>query len=137
MSVTYYSSNRLIDYNFGATAYSGGLPGTYYFGLSTSTINIDGTGATEPSGNGYVRMPFTNNKTNWGNASLGILKNAVEIVFPESTGSWGTITYVAMWDALTLGNIWWYDVLTPSRDVPALTTIIFAVNGITVTFNNT
>jgi hypothetical protein len=136
--ITSFSSNRLLDYNFGSTAYSGGLPTTYYFGLSTSTINFDGTGATEPVGNGYARVAFTNNKSNWGVASNGVLTNGVAITFPESSASWGTITYVAMWDANTSGNIWWYDVLTPSRAVASLTTVVFSpTTGVVVTFNNT
>lgn len=135
--ITTYSANRVMDYNFGSTAYSGGLPATYYFGLSTTTINFDGTGATEPTGGSYARVAFTNNKTNFGTASNGILTNATAVTFAESSASWGTITYVGMWDALTGGNIWWFDVLSPSRAVASLTTVIFAAGAVTVTFNNT
>jgi hypothetical protein len=137
MSITTFSSNRLLDYNFGSTAYSGGLPATYYVGLSTTTINFDGTGATEPSGGAYARVAFTNNKTNFGVASNGVLVNSVAVTFAESSASFGTITYVGLWDALTVGNIWWFDVLTPSRAVASLTTVVFAAGAITVTFNNT
>jgi len=135
--ITSFASNKVVDYNFGATSYSGTLPATYYFGLSTTTINFDGTGATEPSGGAYARVAFTNNKTNWGTASSGILTNSTAITFPESSASWGTITYVGMWDALTAGNLWWFDVLTPSRAVASLTTVIFSIGAVTVTFNNT
>ena len=50
MSVTYYSANRILDKGFGSTNYT--PPVTIYFGLSTTPIAIDGTGATEPSGAG-------------------------------------------------------------------------------------
>jgi hypothetical protein len=133
--ITTYSSNRVIDFNFGSTAYT--QPATYYFGLSTSTINFDGTGATEPSGGSYARVALTNNKTNWGTAASGVLTNATAITFAESSASWGTITYVFLSDALTAGNIWWFDVLSPSRAVASLTTVIFAIGAVTVTFNNT
>lgn len=135
MSVTYTSANKLLDYNFGLTAYS--VPTTYYFGLSTTTINIDGTGATEPATGAYARVAFTNNKTNWGVAALGVLTNAVAVTFAESTASWGTITYVFMADALTSGNIWWFDALSPARTVASATTVLFAVGAITVQMNNT
>lgn len=138
--ITSLASNKVIDYNFGGTSYSGTLPGTYYFGLSTTTIAFDGTGATEPVGGAYARVPFLNNKTNWGNAGAvtpGVLTNSVAITFAESSASWGTITYVGMWDALTGGNVWWFDVLSPSRAVATLTTVIFAIGSVTVTFNNT
>jgi hypothetical protein len=135
--LTVYASNRVLDYNFGQTAYSGGLPATYYFGLSTTTINFDGTGATEPSGGNYSRKGLTNNKSNWGTAANGILQNSASVTFDESSASWGTITYVAMWDGASGGNIWWFDVLSPSRAVASLTTVIFSVGAVTVTFNNT
>lgn len=135
--ITSYAANRVMDYNFGSTSYSGTLPATYYFGLSTTTINFDGTGATEPVGNGYARVAFANNKSNWGNASSGVLTNSAAVTFAESSGSFGTITYVGLWDASTAGNIWWFDVLSPSRAVASLTTVIFAIGAVTVTFNNT
>lgn len=134
MSVTFYSSNRVLDRVMGGVAFT--PPTTYYFGLSTTTINIDGTGATEPSGGAYARVALTNDKTSWTTASNGTLTNSVAVTFAESTTSWGTITYVGMWDALSGGNLWWYDVLTPSRTVASATTVLFAIGSITVQFNN-
>jgi hypothetical protein len=134
MAITYYSANRILDRNFGGTAYT--PPATYYFGLSTTTVQIDGTGATEPSGNAYARVAFVNDKTNWGTASNSALTNSQAIQFVESTGSWGTITYVFMADALTSGNIWWYDVLTPARTIASATTFLFAIGSIIVQMTN-
>jgi len=123
-----------LDLNFGLTAYS--APATYYFGLSTTTIQIDGTGATEPSGGAYARVGLTNNKTNFSTASNAALTNSTAVTFVESTASWGTITYVAFWDALTVGNLWWFDVLTPARSVASATTVLFAIGSITVQMTN-
>jgi hypothetical protein len=109
----------------------------YYFGLSTTTINSDGTGATEPSTGAYARVLLANTKSSWTTASSGTLTNSAAVTFAESTASWGTITYVGMWDALTGGNLWWYDVLSPSRTVASATTVLFAIGSITVQFNNT
>jgi len=134
MAITFYSANRVLDFNFGGTSYS--QPATYYFGLSTTTINIDGTGATEPSGGAYARVALTNNKTNWGNASNASLTNSTAVQFIESTASWGTITYVGMWDASSSGNIWWFDALSPARTVASATTVLFAISAITVQMTN-
>lgn len=134
MAITYYSGNRVLDYNFGNTSYS--PPATYYFGLSTTTINIDGTGATEPSGGAYARVGLTNNKTNWGNASNASLTNSAAVQFTESTASWGTITYVFLSDASTSGNIYWFDALSPARTVASATTVLFAIGAITVQMTN-
>jgi hypothetical protein len=135
MAITYYSANRVLDKNFGGTAYS--EPATYYFGLSTTTIQIDGTGKTEPTGGAYARVALTNNKTNWGTSSNASLTNSTAVTFPESTASWGTITYVGMWDASTAGNIWWFDALSPARAVASTTTVLFAIGAITVSMSNT
>lgn len=134
MAITYYSANRILDKNFGATAYT--EPSTYYFGLSTTTIQIDGSGATEPSGGAYARVSLANNKTNWGNASNASLTNAAAVQFAESTSSWGTITYVGIWDALSSGNIWFFDALSPARAVASSTTVVFAISSITVQMTN-
>jgi len=134
MAITYFSANKILDKNFGATAYT--EPTTYYFGLSTTTIQIDGTGATEPSGGAYARVALTNNKTNWGTASNASLTNSTAVQFTESTASWGTITYVGIWDALTSGNIWWFDALSPARTVASATTVLFAIRAITVQMTN-
>jgi len=135
MSITSYQSNRVLDYNFGATSYT--TPATLYVGLSTTPINFDGTGATEPVALGYARVAVTNNKTNWSTAASGILSNLTAIQFPESTGSWGTITHVAVYDAASAGNMLYFEALTSSRAVPTLTTVLFAAAGFVVQMNNT
>ena len=134
MAITYYSANRILDRNFGGTAYT--PPTTMYFGLSTTTIQIDGTGATEPSGGAYARVALTNDKTNWGTASNASLTNSAAVTFVESTASWGTITNVLIADALTTGNIWFFDTLSPSRSVASATTVLFAIGAITVSMSN-
>lgn len=134
MSITYFSGNKILDRNFGLTAYS--PPSTMYFGLSSTTINIDGTGATEPSGGAYARVGVTNDKTTWGTAASAALTNSIAVTFPESTASWGTITGCFISDALTSGNIWFYDLLTPSRTIATSTTAFFAIGAITVQMTN-
>ena len=130
MSVAYFQSNRNLDFQFGNQSYS--VPTTHYFGLSTTPVNDDGTGATEPVGNGYAREGATNDKTTWSNASNGSLTNQVEIAFNESTGAWGTITHVLVYDALTSGNVLYFATLTSSRVVQNATTVKFDVGSITV-----
>lgn len=134
MAITYYSANRILDRNFGGTAYS--PPATMYFGLSTTTIQIDGTGATEPSGGSYARVAFTNDKTNWGTAVNASLTNSAAVTFPESTASWGTITHVFISDASSGGNIWFFDALSPARSVASATTVLFAIGAITAQMTN-
>ena len=134
MAITFFSGNKVLDFNFGATSYT--PPANYFFGLSTTTIAIDGTGSTEPSGGAYARISLANNKTNWSTASSASLTNSTAVQFAESTASWGTITYVFMSDALTSGNIYWFDALSPARTVSSATTVLFAIGAVTVQMTN-
>ncbi len=134
MSVTYFSANQILDRNFGTTSYS--PASNYFFALSTTTINIDGSGCTEPSGGSYARTSLANNKTNFSVAASASLTNLTQVAFVESTASWGTIVAVAMFDALSSGSMWWFDVLTPSRTIASSTTVLFAIGAITVQMIN-
>ena len=132
--ITYHSANKILDLNFGATSYT--PPSTLYVGLSTTTINIDGTGATEPSGGAYARVAVTNTKSNFTSASNAVLTNSNAITFAESTASWGTITYVFLADALTGGNIWFYEALPVPKTVQTATTVLFSAGSLTLSMTN-
>lgn len=133
--ITYYASNQTLNRFFGNTSFS--VPSTYYIALSTTTINSDGTGITEPVGNGYTRVAVVNSGANFATASNGVTSNVSSFTFPESSGSWGTLTYWAMYDNSTAGNIWFFDTLTPSRAVASLTTVLFVSGAIQILMNNT
>jgi len=132
--ITYTSANKILDLNFGSTAYT--PPSPYYVGLSISTINIDGSGATEPTGGAYARVAVTNNKTNFTVAASGALSNATAIQFVESTLAWGTITYVFIADALTSGNIYYYEQLPVAKTVQTATTVLFSIGALLFSMTN-
>ena len=127
--ISYTQANKILNRYFGNV--SDTVSGTLYLGLSTTAINNDGTGATEPSGGGYVRVAVTNNKTNWSNASNGILSNLTEISFPESSSSWGTVSHVFLSETIGGAPIY-FDALATPRAVQAQTTLIFATNTIQI-----
>lgn len=127
--ISYTQSNKILDRYFGNV--SDTVASTLYLGLSTTAINNDGTGATEPSGGSYARVAVVNNKTNWSNASNGILSNLVELSFPESSASWGTVSHVFLSDTIG-GTPIYFDALTTPRAVQAQTTLIFAINTIQI-----
>ena len=82
------------QFGSGSTTYS---PATWYFALSTTEPNDDGTNFTEPSGGSYARVSVTNNSTNFPAASTssGVTTktNGTDIEFPDPTGTWGTVTH--------------------------------------------
>jgi hypothetical protein len=138
MAITTGTANKVLDLLFGQTALSN--LSTMYMGLSTTTIQNDGTGATEPStsGTAYARVAITNNKTNWGTASAASLANAVAVTFTESTASWGTITYVFLAAGATaaVADIWYFEALTTPKTVQTATTVQFAIGAITASMTN-
>ena len=74
------------------------MPAAVYLGLSTASMNDDDSG-TELSGSGYARQAITFAAA----ASASISSNAAA-EFPAATGSWGSDSHWAIYDAATAGN---------------------------------
>ncbi len=91
-----------------------------YMALSTTTINADGTGITEPSGNGYERAMVGYGTQSYtqkmGTPSSGTVTNTDIIFFPEATGDWGEIVAFALYSAQTGGTMYVYGDVTPDSD---------------------
>jgi hypothetical protein len=85
-------------------------PSSFYLGLFTSDPGETGAG-TEVSGGAYVREAATFSVT----GDTATTTAAVE--WPVATADWGTITHVAVHDALTGGNIIAYAALTASKTI--------------------
>lgn len=138
MALTNYTDGKLLDSFFGGTAYT--PPATVYVGLSTTTINQDGSGITEPTGGAYARVSVTNNTTNFPastaqgtNGANGMQKqNGTAINFPQATGSWGTVTYWFIADASTAGNILAFGALTTQKTISNGDTASFSANQLTI-----
>ena len=107
-----YWEDEVLDHLFGKGSYS---PPTIYVGLSTADPTDDASGLAEPSGNGYARVETAG--SDWDAASGGALDNANAIEFPEATGSWGTVTHFALFDAATDGNCLAHGSLTASKTI--------------------
>lgn len=131
MAFTTYTDNKFLDLMFGATAYT--APVTLYVGLSTTTPAVGGTGISEPAGNAYGRVAVTNNTTNFPAASNGSKSNGAIITFPTATGSWGTVTYFFIADAVTAGNILGFGALNTAQTVANGDTLSFAASALTIT----
>lgn len=106
-----------------------------WVGLSTADPLDTGAGLAEPVGNGYARVSTV--AADW-NASTGdpsTVDNANDITFPEATGSWGTITHFALFDAVTAGNMLMHGSLTVSKAIGAGDTAKFAAGDLDVTLD--
>lgn len=108
MSFSNYLENKVLLHVFGATSYT--APTTIYVGLYTSDPGETGAG-TEVSGGSYARQSAAFTVT--GNLAT----NTSAIEFPTATTSWGTVTYVAVLDASTSGNVLASAALTASKTI--------------------
>lgn len=129
-----YAENKLLDALM--RAQSIGAPATQYFGLATDTCS-DSAAGTEPSGSAYARVAVTASLANWAgtqsagsttasSGSGGTSSNNNAITWPTSTGSWGNLQSVRMYDASSAGNSWWCINLSAALNVSG--------SGFTVSF---
>lgn len=108
MSFSNYLENKVLLHVFGATAYT--APSTLYVALFTSDPGETGSG-TEVSGGSYARQTIAFTVT--GNQA----SNTAAVEFPTATASWGTVTYAAVYDAVSGGNLMAYGALTTSKTI--------------------
>lgn len=110
-----YFENKILNLYFGAVAYA--TPAKYWIAAYTTAPNDTGTGtAVEVSGGGYARIEIDNNTSVFGAAGSSSVRTlAAAVAFPEATADWGTITAIALLDAVSGGNLIGYATLTPSQ----------------------
>ena len=99
-------------------------PTTVYVALSTTTTD-DAGAITEPVGNGYARTAVV-----FDAPAAGISLNQL-VTFPQASGSWGTLTHFALYDAVTGGNSLYHDSLTASLPIANLDTARFQPGDLT------
>ncbi len=133
MSLTNLGERNVLDDIFTS---GNGLGSTFYIALSTTTPLEDGTNFTEPVGNGYARVSF-NPGANWTSAAtasgLSSIENALACTFPTASGgSWGTVTYFGIFDAITVGNMLYIDALNSSRLIADGDPVEFAIGDLKI-----
>ncbi|MFQ6036438.1 MAG: hypothetical protein ACE5NM_11430 [Sedimentisphaerales bacterium] len=129
-SFSNYWEDKILDHIFGKASYT---PATIYVGLSTADPLDDASGLAEPTGNGYARVQTA--EADWNAASNGTVDNANDITFPEATGSWGSITHFALFDAATAGNMLAYGSLSVSKTINTADTAKFAAGDLVITLD--
>ena len=104
-------------------------PTAWYLGLFTANPDEDGSGATEISGSGYARksVAFT--------VSGNLATNSAAVEFDVATGSWGTISHVAVFDASSSGNQIAYAALTTSKAITTDDVLRFPAGDVDITLD--
>ena len=124
-----YLENKLLDHIVGKTSYT--MP-TAYVALFTAAPSDSG-GGTECSGGSYARKSTAG--ADWTAASGGATSNANAITFVTPTGSWGTVTHFALFDASTAGNMLAWGALSASQAIGTGNTVSFAVGDLDITLS--
>jgi len=122
-----YLENKILDHVLKNVVYTS--PTTVYVGLFTSDPTDAGTG-TEVSGGSYARQSLS-----VGSASGGVSTSNADVVFPQATGNWGTITHIGIYDALTSGNLLMHSALTSPKPISTDDIIKFTTGNLTVTLD--
>jgi hypothetical protein len=125
-----YWENEVLDHLFGKGSYTSP---TIYVGLSTADPADDTSGLAEPSGNSYARVVTTG--ADWNTASDGTIDNANDIIFPQASGSWGTLTHFALFDAASGGNMLAHGSLNVSKSISSGDTAKFTASDLNVSLD--
>lgn len=126
MSFTNDLETRVLQWAFTAGAPT--RPSAWYIGLFTAAPGETG-GGTEVSGGSYARTAAT--FTVSGNEAT----NSGAVEFPAASGSWGTITHAAVFDALSGGNMLAYASLTASKTITTGDVLRFPAGDIDITLD--
>lgn len=132
-----YAEAKILDAIYGQTA----LPAiaTTYIALYTVAPSDASASGTEVTGGSYARVAFTNNTTNWPNASgtnPTTKSNGVAVTFPAPTANWGVCVAFAVYDAASAGNLLGWSALNVNKTInngdPAPS---FAIGSLVITLD--
>ena len=102
-----YMENKIIEV-MRATTFTAAAA---YVALYTVTPT-DAGGGTEVTGGSYARQ-----LAGLSVASGGASSNAADITFPTATADWGTVVACALFDAVTVGNMYMWSLLDVNKTV--------------------
>lgn len=129
-SFSNFLENEVLDHVFGGAAYS--APATLYIAACTAEVTDASTGSdiTEADFGSYARVAVTNNATNFPAASSGAKSNGTTITFPTATSGSSTVTYIAICDASSNGNVLAWAALAASKAVASGDTLEIAAGDL-------
>lgn len=130
-SMTDFLENKILEHTLGKTSYT--MPTGCYIALFTVNPSDAGGGTEVTAANAYARQQVLG--AGWGTASAGSITNSADINFPVATGSWGTITAIAVMDAVTAGNMLWWGTLATSKAITTNDQFKIATSNLTITLD--
>ena len=122
-----FSEKLLLDWLM--TTGSATRPTAWYVALYTAAPSDSG-GGTEVSGSGYARQAVTFNAAA---TPGGTTDNSTAVTFTAAGGSWGTVSHIGIFTALTAGSLLWHGAMTASKTIADGDTLEFAIGNIDLT----
>jgi len=125
-----YLENKVLDHVLTATSYT--APSVRYLAIFTGTAgdNLEAgtlTNEVSTSGSAYARTAVT-----FAAANAGTSATNATVTFPTATANWGTITHVAVMDALTSGNVLFYGAVTTPKTIETGDTFQVSSGNLTI-----
>ncbi len=84
-----------------------------YVSLHTADPTDAGTGA-EVSGGSYARTAASFATAS---GTSGLVATDADVTFPTATATWGTVGWIALWDAASSGNMLYHTALDASKTI--------------------
>lgn len=124
---------NVLEYYTGGVAMASADASTFVSLFSTNPSDA-GSGATEHSWAGYARVNFTNNQTNWSDATgtaPTVVSNDVAIAFSQKTDA-GSVsgTGFGIHSAVTAGSLRLFGALSPTVSISQNDTPSFAIGAL-------
>lgn len=120
-----YLELKFLDHFTGTASTS--APSAVYLGLSTGDLGDDNSG-TELTGNNYSRKAIT-----FASAASGSISSNAAVEFDAATGSWGTVSHWAIYDASSGGNQLFNGSFTQSKAIGSGDILKVASGSVTIT----
>lgn len=109
-------------------------PSGLFLALFTSPTS-DASPGTEVAGNGYARQAITFGDAVTNAEGEGETVNTNNPQFTASGGDWGIITYAAIMDASSGGNMVSHGILTVDKQIDDTDTIVFEAGKVKLTLD--
>jgi hypothetical protein len=132
-SASDWAEIKILEHLVGKTTWP--LPTVVYAALCTAGPGDAGSGGginEVADANNYSRV---NTSGLWGSASAGAISNSSAITFPQASGSWGTVTHMALCTSAAWGEgavLVWFELTTP-KPVTDGDTPEFAIGDVDIT----
>ena len=118
MAHSTYLADKLNDHVLRNTVYT--PPSSVYLAIFTSANGLDSNDAPsqdEVSGGAYQRITIDGTSKQFTLSAAKTASNNEDWEFSKATAPWGIVTHSAIMDAVTGGNVLYWDALTTPRDV--------------------